>query len=78
MIEQTVALTATALMHIICYILMSERKYSVKKTALIYSVFLAAFIGLGFLLSRILFGFYSFRAISFSLYALFWRRFLCL
>ena len=67
MIEQTVALTATALMHIICYILMSERKYSVKKTALIYSVFLAAFIGLGFLLSRILFGFYSFRAISFFL-----------
>ena len=64
MTRQFVALTLAVLMHIVCYAIMTERKYSVKKTVSIYLVFFAIFIGLGMLASRVLFDFDSFYAIS--------------
>ncbi len=62
MTRQLVSLTLTVLMHIACFAIMTERKYSVKKTVLIYSVFLAAFICLAMLASRVFFDIHSFYA----------------
>lgn len=64
MIHQLIALILTALMHIICFTVISERKYSVKKTVLIYSAFMAVFICLAMLMSRIFFDKHSFYAMS--------------
>lgn len=64
MIRQLVAPTLTVLMHILCFAIMSERKYSVKKTVLIYSLFFAIFLCLTMLASRVLFDIRSFYAIS--------------
>lgn len=64
MIRQLVALTLTVLMHIVCFAIMTERKYSVKKTVSIYSVFFAIFICLTMLASQVLFDIHSFYAIS--------------
>lgn len=64
MTRQLVALTLAVLMHIVCFAIMTERKYSVKKTVLIYSVFFAVFICLVMLVSRVLFDIHSFYAIS--------------
>lgn len=63
MTRQLVGITLIALMHIVCYAIMSERKYSVKKTVSIYVVFFAIFICLAMLASRVLFDFDSFYAI---------------
>lgn len=63
MTRHLVALTLTVLMHIVCFAIMTERKYSVKKTVSIYLIFFAIFIGLGMLASRVLFDFDSFYAI---------------
>lgn len=63
MTRQLVGITLIALMHIVCYAIMSERKYSVKKTVSIYLVFFAIFICLAMLASRVLFDFDSFYAI---------------
>ena len=41
MTRQLVGITLIALMHIVCYAIMTERKYSVKKTVSIYLVFFA-------------------------------------
>lgn len=62
MTRQLVALTLTVLMHIVCFAVMTERKYSVKKTVSIYSVFLTVFVGLAMLASRVLFDIHSFHA----------------
>lgn len=64
MTRQLVALTLAVLMHIVCFAIMTERKYSVKKTVSIYLVFFAIFICLTMLASRVLFDFDSFYAIS--------------
>ena len=40
MTRQLVALILTFLMHIVCFAIMTERKYSVKKTVSIYFAFL--------------------------------------
>ncbi len=64
MTRQLVALVFTVLMHIGCFALMTERKYSVKKTVLIYTVFLTAFVCLAMLASRVLFDVHSFSAVS--------------
>lgn len=64
MTRQLVALTLTVLMHIVCFAIMSERKYSVKRTILIYTVFLTAFVCLALLASRVLFDVHSFSAAS--------------
>ena len=64
MTRQLVALTLTVLMHIICFAVMTERKYSVKKTVSIYFVFLTVFVGLAMLASRVLFDIHSFHAAS--------------
>lgn len=64
MTRQLVALTLTVLMHIVCFAIMTERKYSVKKTVSIYAVFLTVFVCLALLASRVLFDIHSFHAIS--------------
>lgn len=64
MTRQLVALTLAVLMHIVCFAIMTERKYSVKKTVSIYLVFFAIFICLTMLASRVLFDIHSFYAIS--------------
>ena len=64
MIRQIVALTLTVLMHIVCFAIMSERKYSVKKTISIYFVFLTVFVCLAMFVSRVLFDIHSFYAAS--------------
>lgn len=64
MTRQIVALTLTVLMHIVCFAVMTERKYSVKKTVLIYSVFLTVFVCLAMFVSRVLFDIHSFYATS--------------
>ena len=62
MTRQLVALILTVLMHIICFAVMTERKYSVKKTVSIYCVFLTAFVCLAMFVSRVLFDIHSFYA----------------
>lgn len=52
MTRQLVALTLTVLMHIVCFAIMTERKYSVKKTVSIYFAFLTVFVCLAMLASR--------------------------
>ncbi len=64
MIRQIVALTLTVLMHIVCFAVMTERKYSVKKTVSIYFVFLTVFVCLSMFVSRVLFDIHSFQASS--------------
>lgn len=64
MTRQLVAIILTVLIHIVCFAIMTERKYSVKKTVSIYLVFFAIFIGLALLASWVLFDFDSFYAIS--------------
>lgn len=76
MTRQLVALTFTVLMHIVCYAIMTERKYSVKKTVSIYLVFFAIFIGLGMLASRVLFDFDSFYAIFLAFVSTFFVSFI--
>ena len=46
MIHLAVAMVILVLTHIFCLAAMTERKYSVRKTALIYGVFGVLFIGL--------------------------------
>ena len=55
MTRQLVALILTVLMHIICFAVMSERKYSVKTTVSIYSGFFAVFVFFSLFVSRVLF-----------------------
>ncbi len=62
MTQQLIALTLTVLMHIVCFAVMTERKYSVKKTVFLYTVFLTVFVLLSVLVSRVLFDFHSFPA----------------
>ena len=64
MTRQLVAITLTVLMHIVCFAIMTERKYSVKKTVSIYFVFLTVFVCLAMLVSRVLFDIHSFHAAS--------------
>lgn len=64
MTRQLVALTLTVLMHIVCFAVMTERKYSVKKTVSIYFVFLTIFVCFSMLVSRVLFDIHSFYAAS--------------
>jgi hypothetical protein len=64
MTRQLVALTLTALMHIVCFAIMTERKYSVKKTVSIYFAFLTVFVCFAMLASRVLFDIHSFYATS--------------
>lgn len=64
MTRQLVSLTLTVLMHIVCFAVMTERKYSVKKTVFLYSVFLTVFVCLSMLVSRVLFDVHSFYAAS--------------
>lgn len=66
MTQQLVALTLMVLMHIVCFAIMTERKYSVKKTVAIYSVFLAVFITLVMIASGLLYDINSFYAASFA------------
>lgn len=66
MIRQLVSLTLTVLMHIVCFNIMTVRKYSVKKTALIYSGYIFVFILLAILASRVLFSIQSIYAITFA------------
>lgn len=66
MTRQLAALTLTVLMHIVCFAIMTERKYSVKRTVLIYSVFLTVFVCLSLLVSRVLFDIRSFPATVFA------------
>lgn len=75
MIRQLVALALTVLMHIVCYTVMTARKYSVQKTILIYSAFFTGFIFLALLASRVLFDMRSFSAISFTLLSTFLMAF---
>lgn len=67
MIHLAVLMALLALTHIFCLAAMTERKYSVKKTALIYTVFGVSFVGLT-LAAFQLFGYNSasMAAISFS------------
>lgn len=46
MIHLAVAMTLLVLTHILCLAAMTERKYSIRKTVLIYAAFAAYFIGL--------------------------------
>ena len=46
MTRQLVALTLIVLMHIVCFAIMTERKYSVKKTVSIYFAFLTVLVKL--------------------------------
>lgn len=46
MIHLAAAMVLLVLTHIFCLATMTERKYSIRKTALIYAVFAANFIGL--------------------------------
>ena len=62
MTRQIVSLTLTVLMHIICFAVMTERKYSVKKTVSIYAVFLTVFVCLSMFVSRVLFDIHSSQA----------------
>ena len=64
MTRQLVALTLTVLMHIVCFAIMTERKYSVKKTVSIYFAFLTVFVCFAMLASRVLFDIHSFYATS--------------
>lgn len=64
MTRQLVALTLTALMNIVCFAIMTERKYSVKKTVSIYFAFLTVFVCFAMLASRVLFDIHSFYATS--------------
>ena len=64
MTRQIVSLTLTVLMHIICFAVMTERKYSVKKTVSIYAAFLTVFVCLSMFVSRILFDIHSSQAAS--------------
>ena len=64
MTRQLAALILTVLMHIVCFAVMTERKYSVKKTVSIYFVFLTVFVCLAMLVSRVLFDIHSFHAAS--------------
>lgn len=66
MTQQLVALTLMVLMHIVCFAIMTERKYSVKKTVAIYSVFLVVFIILVMIASGLLYDINSFYAASFA------------
>ena len=63
MTQQLVALITLVLMHIVCFAVMTERKYSVKKTASIYAGFFAAFVCLSLFFSRVVFDVYSTYAI---------------
>ena len=64
MTRQLVSLILTVLMHIVCFAVMAERKYSVKKTVSIYFVFLTVFVCLVMFVSRVLFDIRSFNAAS--------------
>ncbi len=64
MTRQLVSLILTVLMHIICFAVMTERKYSVKKTVSIYFIFLTVFVCLAMFVSRVLFDIHSFNAAS--------------
>lgn len=66
MIRQLVSLTLTVLMHIVCFYIMTVRKYSVKKTVLIYSGYIFVFIFLAILALSVLFSIQSIYAISFA------------
>lgn len=64
MTRQLVALTLIVLMHIVCFAIMTERKYSVKKTVSFYFVLLTIFVCFSMLVSRVLFDIHSFYATS--------------
>lgn len=64
MTRQLVALILIVLMHIVCFAIMTERKYSVKKTVSIYFVFLTIVVCFSMLVSRVLFDVHSFYATS--------------
>lgn len=64
MTRQIVAIILMALTHIVCFAIMTERKYSVKKTVSIYFAFFTIFICLAMLSYRVLFDIQSFYAIS--------------
>ena len=64
MTRQLVALTLIVLMHIVCFAIMTERKYSVKKTVSFYFVLLTIFVCFSMLVSRVLFDIHPFYATS--------------
>lgn len=66
MIHNIVVMSIIIVTHILCYILMSDLKYSMKKTALIYSLYIVICVGLVLLTTRMLFSVRSFNAISFA------------
>ena len=71
MTRQLVALTLTVLMHIVCFAITTERKYSVKKTVSIYFAFLTVFVCFAMLASRVLFDIHSFYATSLTFFLTF-------
>ena len=75
MIEQLVSLTLMAIMHIVCFYIMTVRKYSAKKTVFIYSLYIAVFICLAIIASKILFYIHSLHAISFAFVSTFLTAF---
>lgn len=64
MILQSTSLMLIVLMHVVCFYIMTERKYSAKKTVLIYTGYIVAFVGLALIASRLLFNIKSVYAIS--------------
>ncbi len=62
MTRQLVALIAMALMHTICFAVMTEPRYSVKKTVSLYAGFFVVFVCLALVISRVVFDIYSAQA----------------